>query len=699
MKKFNFFGEVELLPYAPCGDSMKTNPLTALLLLSLLVFPPFSNRFSDGPNHSSQASIQPVLKWSRGGCYSSWCETGWYSSPAVADLDGDGNAEVIGASYSLVVLDGRTGALRWRAKSGHDRDEPDAENVGRTWPGVAVADLDGNGDLEIVTAHSGGVLSVYSHQGYFEPGWPQQPAPGSELRSMGLADLEGDGDLEVLAAATRSQDQWFAYEHTGVPRAGSWPQHNPDSDTNGYTAGCYNQNLAAGDLDGDGRAEIVGPNDTHYLAAFEDDGRQVRASSTYGMNDDGSAKVWSRVGVHVDQAVDLRGYANCGQEHRPNFANSAPLVVDVNYDGTAEAVVVGNVYNCGADPYASLYEIPYILKGDRSRWKAGPYDWTALPAPQASSGPLSEDWNRIESSLPNPAAADLDADGSLEILYPSYDGRLHAYWLDKTERGAWPYSVYRAGEGFFRFASEPAVADLDGDGLAEVIFISWTEKNSGRTGYLHILSHLGTSLAEVSLPPVPAGQTWEGALAAPTLADIDGDPDLEVVVNTAHNGLAAYDLPGTAQAVVLWGTGRGSYLRNGSLAQGNLFGSQLQVNRSLAQPGERLAYTLTLRNPGPALSAASVRAPLPAGTVFAGNLSASSGTIEEQDGVITWSGQVSAGAPVTLGWEAELLPGAPASAAVVAAVEIETGQGAALQRQAVTWVNGLVQYLPLLSAP
>jgi tetratricopeptide (TPR) repeat protein len=33
-------------------------------------------------------------------------------------------------------------------------------------------------------------------------------------------------------------------------------------------------------------------------------------------------KVWSQVGVHVDQVADLRGYANCGTEHRPNFANS-----------------------------------------------------------------------------------------------------------------------------------------------------------------------------------------------------------------------------------------------------------------------------------------------------------------------------------------------------------------------------------------
>jgi hypothetical protein len=33
-----------------------------------------------------QAIQAPVLKWQHGGC-TFWCETGWYSSPAVADLD------------------------------------------------------------------------------------------------------------------------------------------------------------------------------------------------------------------------------------------------------------------------------------------------------------------------------------------------------------------------------------------------------------------------------------------------------------------------------------------------------------------------------------------------------------------------------------------------------------------------------------
>ena len=60
-----------------------------------------------------QAIQAPVLKWQNGGCYSSWCETGWYSSPAVADLDGDGTMEVIGAAYTLFVLNGEDGSLKW----------------------------------------------------------------------------------------------------------------------------------------------------------------------------------------------------------------------------------------------------------------------------------------------------------------------------------------------------------------------------------------------------------------------------------------------------------------------------------------------------------------------------------------------------------------------------------------------------------
>jgi len=37
------------------------------------------------PGSRAAPALQaPMLKWQRGGC-TSWCETGWYSSPAVAD--------------------------------------------------------------------------------------------------------------------------------------------------------------------------------------------------------------------------------------------------------------------------------------------------------------------------------------------------------------------------------------------------------------------------------------------------------------------------------------------------------------------------------------------------------------------------------------------------------------------------------------
>jgi uncharacterized repeat protein (TIGR01451 family) len=655
------------------------------LFLPLFPYSPLSPAAGNLPAPQAPSFGAPVLKWQRGGCYSSWCETGWYSSPAVVDLEGDGSLEVIAASYSLVVLDAATGALERRIDPPGDRQ----------WPSLVVADLEGDGDLEIVTAHGGGYLNVYNHAGSLV--WSRQPTPGSELRSLAAFDLDANGDLEIVVAATRSQDQWFVYEHNGVIRLGSWPQHSPDSDTNGYTAGCYNENIAAGDLDGDGRGEIFGPNDTHYLAAFQDDGVQMRASPIYGLQTGDVPKVWSRVGVHVDHAVDLRGYAICGVEHRPNFANSAPIIFDVNHDGVNEAIVVGNVYNCGTSPYTDLYEMPYILNADRTRWQGSGFDWTAIPQPDLSAAPLSEDYNQIEMSLPNPVGADLDGDGMLEILHPSYDGRLHAYWLDKSEHGAWPYSVYKATDGFYRFASEPAVADLDADGDAEVIFASWVQKGTYQTGKLHILDSLGNLLYEINLPSAFGGDDWNGALAAPTLANLDADGDLEVVLNTAHSGVVVYDLPGTSGARLLWPTGRGSYLRSGSAITGSLAGSTLSASQVAADPGDSLAYTIVLRNPSQPLPAVSLSDALPAGVTYAGGLSATSGVPNYANGAVTWNGAVNPGAPVTITFNVIIDPGLSAPTAIWNTVQIEDGAGSLLERRTLTIVNALHTFLPIVS--
>ena len=115
------------------------------------------------------------------------------------------------------------------------------------------------------------------------------------------------------------------------------------------------------------------------------------------------------------------------------------------------------------------------------------------------------------------------------------------------------------------FAGEPVIADLDNDGKAEVIFTSWGEKSLGQNGQLHILNALGNELHRFDLP-APFGDSYNGGLGAPSLANLDADPDLELVVGTISSGVVAYDLPNTANARVLWGTGRGSIRRTGRAA-------------------------------------------------------------------------------------------------------------------------------------
>jgi uncharacterized repeat protein (TIGR01451 family) len=622
------------------------------------------------------AIAAPVLKWQRAGCYSSWCETGWYSSPAVADLDGSSTPKIIAATYSTFIINGADGTLIKRI-------DPPVSGA-RAWSSIVVADLDRDGDLEIVAAHGSGYVRVLDHTGNVV--WTRQPAT-NELRSLAVYDLDQDGDLEILVASTQSQNQWHVYEHDGTERAG-WPQL-PDS-APGYAAGAYNENIGVADLDGDGRGEIVGPSDVHYITAYEDNGAQIPANPRYGSN-----KVWSQVGVHVSDAVDLRGWAYCGAEHRPNFAHSPPILVDVNRDGVLEIIVAGNVYNC-ATPYTDLYYMPFIFKRDRSRWSGSGFDWTAIPVPDGQAAPLSEDYNLIENAQPNPVAADLDGDGYMEILYASYDGRVHAYWLDKTEHGSWPHAVYNPAEGFFRFASEPTVADLDNDGFAEVIFSSWVQKGTYQTGKLHILDYLGNTLQTVNLPNGFGSSNWNGALAAPTLANIDSDGDLEIVLNTANSGVVAYDLPGTANARVLWGTGRGNYQRTGSFLAGSLASSSKSVQPALPRAGSLLTYTITLRNPGPLLPSVRVTDTLPAQVNNVGNLWASSGNYGYASGVITWTGAVLTSAPVTITFNATVSDQITTPRVITNTALINDGWGNVLQRQAIVIANGIGMYLPLV---
>ncbi len=524
-----------------------------LLIVALLLW----GALAEAAGASPSAIVAPVPKWSRGGCYAMWCQTGWYGSPAVADLNKDGQPDVIWGSYDVVVLNGSTGALEWRG------DSP----TNRVYSSVAVADLTGDGTLEVIVGRDGNEVTVYSNTGAVL--WTRHPFSGGEVRNLAVADLENDGLKEIIAGSADNVEtkQVTVLEPDGTVRPGFPARRDGDP---GMGWGIFNQSLAVGDLNADGFKEIYAPTDTHFITALDRFGNQL---ATHAMFDNAfepfRPKAWSEVGVHVDLIADLRGHAHCGTDHRPNFANVASVIADLNGDGALELIVPGDVYNCapgfGDNIVGDLYIMPFILKYDRTRWSASGFDWTVIPTPGPNTLPLIEDFNVMKRAMHNAVVADLDNNGFKEILFPAYDGKLHAYWLDKTEHGQWPFNVY-PGNGDFVFASEPAVVDLDNDGQAEVLFTTWTKIGSNRGGRFIIASASGQLLQEAPLPR-DTYYSWDGGMGAPTVANLDADADLEVVIGTAHTGVVAYDLPNTANARILWGTGRGSYLRAGTLPE------------------------------------------------------------------------------------------------------------------------------------
>ena len=163
-----------------------------------------------------------------------------------ADLDDDGEIEVVysnnnpGDTTRIGIMDGKTGNLEWEYMTTFS-----------AFRGCAITDINGNGQLDLVSAHFNGILRVveayngliWTHdlKPYFTTTFPYLVTDNGPI----IADFDQNGTMDIFVAAgygTYTPDSLntgkaFMFEAgmgTGIPGCGEWLMLRHDTRRTGY---------------------------------------------------------------------------------------------------------------------------------------------------------------------------------------------------------------------------------------------------------------------------------------------------------------------------------------------------------------------------------------------------------------------------------------------------------------------------------
>jgi M6 family metalloprotease-like protein len=361
----------------------------------------------------------------------------------------------------------------------------------------SIADIDDDGDVEIVVLADTGLVYVFNTDGSeyddadADPSTiePYIAAAGAIWAGPpALGDLDGQPDDEIVAAAM--DGRLFAWKGTGAEVA--------DGDNDPLTDGV----LYAGDpmaappllidFNGDGQSDVAvveSANDSLRVGFVQPDGTAfVPTDPTFG-------PLWP---------LAVRGQS------------AAPLALARTGIGeTVEQTGVVLAWIDTVDATAGVSYTPAMWSGGVSLVGEPPAQgWTSAWALRAGAA----NTRRILSA---PAAGDIDADGNDEVVVTAADGRVLIY-NDGVGANAPTSVALRAPT-----PSAPALGDVDLDGTLEIAV--WDEE------FMYLLKWNGALVSNwpqrivpLSAGPQPPNEIERG-LESPVIGDVDGDGGIEVL--------------------------------------------------------------------------------------------------------------------------------------------------------------------------
>jgi hypothetical protein len=444
-------------------------------------------------------------------------------SVAVADFDHDGTADVVTAN----LTDGTVSVL-----PGHgDGSFGPAQTlpVGPLPGSVAVGDFAGDGDMSIVTADEGGGGSISllagNGDGSFQPAvlLPLDPT-GAPLtaRLVAVADLNGDGIPDLVTA----NDSGLAGGSVSVLLGNGDGSFRPAQK---FTTGGLPLSVAVGDFHGDGRPDLVVSNltftgqrdqlsllrgngdGTFQTPVPVDTGRLSNALAFGDLNGDGTLDV-AAANVSGHDVSILLGQGAGGFNLAPRFATghgpAAVVSADFNGDGAPDLVTA----NTGGNSLSLLL---------------GTSDGTFQPAVDLPAG------NRPQQVV----EADLNGDGIPDLAVldfgaaPTFPGTISVL-LGNGDGTFQPARTVLFHPGAEVFPADLIAGDFNGDGKPDLAVSETVVGGGQRPDEIDVLPGNGDGTFGPSVSTaLPLNAHPQGM----AVGDFNGDGQLDLAVTGLFN--------------------------------------------------------------------------------------------------------------------------------------------------------------------